>query len=84
MEHPLQLDHVAALDLREGPVTQAPLGRPIDPAQLGDRVLVLADIDRDAQVVAAAAGIVRIRDAQRRRLEEAPAAVAAFRAALAE
>ena len=41
-----------------------------------DLIPVLADIDGQSDEVVAAAGIVRIRDANRRRLQVAPAAVA--------
>ena len=69
---------VRALDLRERAIAEAAAGRVVDPLHLADRLGMLADFDRERDVVAAAAGIVRIGDLDRRRLQVAPAAIAAL------
>ena len=70
-----------AVDAREAAVAETAAGRVVDALQLGDRLGVLADLDRERDVVAAAAGIVRIGDLDRRRLQVAPAPIAALRVA---
>src|SRR5262245_232878 len=79
VEHALQLDDVGAFELREGAIAQSATGGVVDPLQLGDRLGVLADLDRERDVVVASSRIVRVRDLDGGRLEVAPAAVAAFR-----
>ena len=60
-------------------IAQTPAGRVVDALHLGDRFGMLADLDRERDVVAAAAGIVRIGDLDGGRLEIAPPPIAALR-----
>ena len=59
-------------------VAEPPAGRVVDALHLGDRLRVLPHFDRQRDEVAAAAGIVRVGDLDRRRLQVAPALVAAL------
>ena len=79
MKHPLQLDDVRTFDGREGAIAEAAGRRVVDPFQLRDRLRILADLDRQADVIVAASGIVRVGDFDRRGLQIAPPPVAAFR-----
>ena len=78
MQHALQLDDVGAFDVREAAIAETTAGGVVDPLHLGHRRGVLADFDRQADVIAAAAGIVRVRDLDRGRLQVAPPLVAAL------
>jgi hypothetical protein len=79
VQHALQLDDVRPFDLRERAVTETALCRVVDALHLAHRLGVFAYLDGERDVVVAAARIVGVGDADRRRLEVAPAAVAAFR-----
>ena len=73
--------HVGALDARERAIAETARGRVVDALHLGDGLGVLADFDRERDVIAAATRIVGIGDLDRGRLEAAPPAVAALRLA---
>ena len=79
VQHPLQLDHVRPFHARERAIAEPALRRVVDALHLADGLGVLADFDRQRDVVAAAAGIVGVGDLDRGRLQVAPAAVAALR-----
>jgi hypothetical protein len=79
MQHALQLDHVGTFDPGEGAVTQPAARGVVDALHLGHGLGVFADLDRERDVVAAAARVVGVGHLDRRRLQVAPAPVAALR-----
>src|SRR6185503_4534096 len=73
-----------ALDARERAIAETARGGGVDALHFGDGLGVLADLDRERDVVAAAAGILGIRNLDRGRLQTAPSAVATLRVASLE